>query len=66
MAIFGQNQYEKGRQKYSARPITLAHDEILINGFLFVKRGTLEMQIAVSRARAIGTYLRDQFISLHL
>ena len=30
-----------GRQKYSARPITLAHDEILTNGFLRLKRGTL-------------------------
>ena len=39
----------EGRQKYSAMPITLAHDEILINGFLRLKRGTLEMQITVSR-----------------
>jgi hypothetical protein len=39
----------KGRQKYSARPITLAHDEILTNGLLRLKRGTLEMRIAVSR-----------------
>jgi hypothetical protein len=31
----------KGRQKYSAKPITLAHDEILTNGFLQLKRGTL-------------------------
>jgi hypothetical protein len=36
-------------EKYSARPITLAYDEILTNGFLHLKRGTLEMQIAVSR-----------------
>ena len=27
-------QYWEGRQKYSAKPITLAHDEILTNGFL--------------------------------
>ena len=38
-----------GRQKYSVKPITLAHDEILTNGFLRLKRGTLEMRIAVSR-----------------
>ena len=31
----------EGRQKYSAKPITLAHDEILTNGFLRLKRGTL-------------------------
>jgi hypothetical protein len=36
-------------EKYSARPITLAHDEILTNGFLYVKCGTLQMRIAVSR-----------------
>jgi hypothetical protein len=42
-------QTNKGRQKYSAKPITLAHDEILTNGFLRLKRGTLEMRIAVSR-----------------
>ena len=41
--------YELDLQKYSARPITLAHDEILTNGFLRLKRGTLEMRIAVSR-----------------
>jgi hypothetical protein len=34
-------QTNKGRQKYSARPITLAHDEILTNIFLCLKRGTL-------------------------
>ena len=38
-----------GRQKYFAAPITLAHDEILTNGFSRLKRGTLEMRIAVSR-----------------
>jgi hypothetical protein len=46
---FGEIQYWEGRQKYSARYITLAHDEILTNGFLRLKRGTLEMRIAVSR-----------------
>jgi hypothetical protein len=41
-----------GRQKYFAGPIhvNLAHDEILTNGLLRVKRGTLRMRIAVSRA----------------
>ena len=34
-------QYWKGRQKYFAKPITLAHDEILTNGFFHLKRGTL-------------------------
>jgi len=42
-------QTSKGRQKYSARLITLSHDEILTNGFLRVNRGTLQMRIAVSR-----------------
>ena len=42
-------QTNNGRQKYSAKPITLAHDEILTNEFLRLKRGTLEMRIAVSR-----------------
>ena len=41
--------YELDLEKYSARPITLAHDEILTNGFLRLKRGTLEMWIAESR-----------------
>ena len=41
--------YELDLEKYSAKPITLAHDEILTNGFLRLKRGTLEMRIAVSR-----------------
>jgi hypothetical protein len=49
MAIFGEIQYWEGRQKYSAKPITLAHDENLTNEFLRLKRGTLEMRIAVSR-----------------
>jgi hypothetical protein len=35
--------------KYSARPITLFHDEILTNVFLHLKRGTLQMRIAVLR-----------------
>ncbi len=33
--------YELDLKKYSAKPITLAHDEILTNGFLRLKRGTL-------------------------
>jgi hypothetical protein len=41
--------YELDLEKYSAKPITLAHDEILTNEFLRIKRGTLEMRIAVSR-----------------
>jgi hypothetical protein len=49
MAIFGEIQTNNGRQKYSARPITLAHDEILTNGFLLVKCGKLQMLIAVLR-----------------
>ena len=49
MAIFEKRLTSNGRQKYSARPITLAHDEISTNGFLHVKGGTLQMQIAVSR-----------------
>ena len=42
-------QTNNGRQKYFAAFITLTHDEILTNGFLHLKRGTLEMRIAVSR-----------------
>jgi hypothetical protein len=34
-------QYWEGRQKYSARPITMAHDEILTNGILLINRETL-------------------------
>jgi hypothetical protein len=49
MAIFGEIQTIKGLQKYSAVPITLFHDGILTNGLLHVKRGTLQMRIAVSR-----------------
>jgi hypothetical protein len=41
MAIFGGIQTSIGRQKYFAAPITLADDEILTNGFLRLKRGTL-------------------------
>ena len=44
-----EKHYELNLEKYSARPITLSHDGILTNGLLRVKRGTLEMQIAVSR-----------------
>jgi hypothetical protein len=43
------NILRNGSGKYSAKPITLTHDEILTNGFLRLKRGTLEMRIAVSR-----------------
>jgi hypothetical protein len=57
-------QYWKGRQKYSASPITLSHDGILTNGFFFYKawdtgdadRGIRRVNRA-TRARAIGTYL---------
>jgi hypothetical protein len=41
--------YELDLGKYSTRPITLSHDGILTNNFLRLKRGTLEMWIAVSR-----------------
>ena len=34
-------QTSNGRQNYLAASITLAHDEILTNGFLRVKRRTL-------------------------
>jgi hypothetical protein len=43
------NQKWSGRQKYFAALITLAHDEILTKRVLRLKRGTLEMRIAVSR-----------------
>jgi hypothetical protein len=43
------NQKWSDLEKYSAKPITLAHNEMLTNGFLRLKRGTLEMRIAVSR-----------------
>jgi hypothetical protein len=33
--------YELDLEKYSAKPITLVHDEILTNGFLLSNRGTL-------------------------
>jgi hypothetical protein len=33
--------YELDLEKYSAMPITLAHDEILTNGFLRFNRETL-------------------------
>ena len=41
--------YKLNLEKYSTRPITLSHDGIVTNGLLRVKRGTLEMRIAVSR-----------------
>jgi hypothetical protein len=43
------NQKWSGQQKYSATPITLSHDGILINRFLRLKREMLEMWIVVSR-----------------
>jgi hypothetical protein len=46
-------QTSNGRQKYSARPITLSYDGILTNGLLPVKRGTLEMRIVVSPDRGM-------------
>jgi hypothetical protein len=45
--MFGK-YYELDLEKYSARPITLSHNGIFTNGLLRVKRGTLEMRIAVS------------------
>ena len=42
-------QYWEVRQKYSAKLITLAHDEILATTFLHINCGTLQMQIAVLR-----------------
>ena len=42
-------QTSNGRQKYSTKPITLSHEEILTNRFLRVNCGTLQMRIAVSR-----------------
>jgi hypothetical protein len=41
MAIFVEIQSSIGRQNYSAKPITVAHDEILTNGFLRLNRETL-------------------------
>ena len=41
MAIFEKRLTSNGRQKYSARPITLAHDEMLTNEFLNVYCGML-------------------------
>jgi hypothetical protein len=35
------NKKRSGRQKYSARPITLFYDGILTNGFFGVNSGTL-------------------------
>ena len=51
MTIFGEIQTStgKGRQKYSAMPLTFFHYGILTNGLLRAKRGALEMRIAVSR-----------------
>jgi hypothetical protein len=65
--------YEWNMGKYSARPITLSHGGILTNGFLRLKRETLEMRITVSReqiaqrARAIAYwYILTGSFSLHL
>jgi hypothetical protein len=41
--------YALDLDKYSATLITLAHNEILTNGFVLLKRGTLEMRILISR-----------------
>ena len=53
--------------------ITLAHDDILTNVFFASKAwdaGDADYGVArvnrATRARAIGTYLRSQFISVHL
>ena len=51
--LYGRIKTNNGRQKYSAKPITLAHDEILTNGFLYIKYGTLQMRIAVSRVHVL-------------
>jgi hypothetical protein len=48
-AILAKNQKWSGRQKYSAKLITLSHDEILINRFLRINGGTLQMRIVVPR-----------------
>ena len=37
----GQKYYELDLEKYSAKAITLAHDEILTNGFLRINYETL-------------------------
>jgi hypothetical protein len=44
-----QTYYELDLEKYSTKAITLAHNGILTNIFFRLKRGTLEMRIAVSR-----------------
>jgi hypothetical protein len=65
MAILVEIQTSNGRQNYSARPITLSHDGILTNGLLRLKRGTLEMQIAVSReqiAQRAGELLAHTYV----
>jgi hypothetical protein len=43
MAIFGKKYYELDLEKISARPITLAHDEILTNRFLLINRETIDV-----------------------
>jgi hypothetical protein len=54
MAIFGEIQYWECRQKYSAKPITLAHDEILTNGVLRFNCETLEK---INNHTAVGVDL---------
>jgi hypothetical protein len=49
-----ENPNKYSRQKYSARPITLPHGEILINRFLRVNRGALQMRIVVLTTGALG------------
>ena len=49
MARLDKNQKWSGRQKYSARLITLSHVGILTTELLYVNRGTLQMRIAISR-----------------
>jgi hypothetical protein len=61
-------QYWKGQQKYSARPITLAHDKIFKKRIFACKTwnaADADRNIAqvnrTMRGRAIGTYLRTHF-----
>jgi hypothetical protein len=44
-----QTHESKGRQKYSAKPITLSHDQIMKNLVFDFICGILQMRIAVSR-----------------
>jgi hypothetical protein len=66
-------QTNKGRQKYSAITITLVNDEIFDKRVFAGKtwnaadadRGIARVNCA-TRGRAIGTYLRTHFGSVHL